>query len=161
MSEEGHVLAVCLSRRKGVPKEPVEESRLLAEHGLEGDAHAGTRRRQVSLLCQVSADKVRARGLDVGPGAFAENLLVGGLRPEDFPLGMRFRVGDEALLEVTQVGKECHHGCAIREATGDCVMPREGIFARVVKAGPVRPGHAVRLVDETTKRGDANHDGTA
>ncbi|MFO7958764.1 MAG: MOSC domain-containing protein [Candidatus Brocadiia bacterium] len=150
MSDEGRLLAVCLSRRKGETKTPVEEARLVVDHGLEGDAHAGTGR-QVSLLCQASADKIRDHGLDVGPGDFAENLLVSGLRPENFPVGSRFRVGEEAVLQVTQIGKECHQGCAIREATGDCVMPREGIFARVITGGTVRPGDAVRPGDGTTK----------
>jgi len=148
MSDEGRVLAVCLSRRKGETKTPVEQGRLVVDHGLEGDAHAGTGR-QVSLLCQFSADKVR--GLDIGPGDFAENLLVSGLHPEHFPVGKPFRVGDEALLEVTQIGKECHGDCTIREATGDCVMPREGIFARVIIGGAVRPGDPVRPLDGTTK----------
>ncbi len=159
MTEKGRLLSVCLSRRKGIPKEPVGQGRLLPEHGLEGDAHAGTGR-QVSLLCQASADKVRAQGLAIAPGDFAENLLVGGLRPEDLPLGATFRVGETVLLEVTQIGKECHRGCAIREATGDCVMPREGIFARVVEGGVVRPGDTVRPVHGTTKNARANRNDT-
>jgi MOSC domain-containing protein YiiM len=128
----------------GETKRPVPEGRLVAEHGLEGDAHAGTGR-QVSVLCRESVEKIRRRGLDVHPGDFAENLLVGGLGPADFPLGAQFRVGDGALLEVMQIGKECHKDCAIRRQIGDCVMPREGIFARVLQGGAVRPGDAVEV----------------
>ena len=110
------------------------------QHGLEGDAHAGTGR-QVSLLCQDSIRKIKEMGLEVGPGDFAENLTVAGLTAADFRLGLLVRVlgqdGEEsALLQVTQIGKECHADCAIRRQIGDCVMPREGIFARVLKAGP-------------------------
>ena len=138
------MLAVCLSERVGETKKPVPEGRLVAEHGLEGDAHAGTGR-QVSVLCRESVEKIRRRGLDVRPGDFAENLLVEGLGPADFPLGAQFRVGDGALLEVMQIGKECHRDCAIRRQIGDCVMPREGIFARVLQGGAVRPGDAVEV----------------
>lgn len=149
MAKQGKVAAVCISRQKGQTKKSVDEARLRPDYGVEGDAHAGTGR-QVSLLCRESADKIRAAGLEIGPGDFAENLLVEGLAPDDFELGVRFRLrdeqtGDQALLEVTQIGKECHEGCAIREAVGDCVMPREGVFARVLRGGAVRPGAAVIL----------------
>jgi MOSC domain-containing protein YiiM len=149
LSKSGEVLAVCISTRKGVPKTPVQKGRLVQGHGLDGDAHAGTER-EVSLLCQKSADKVRAQGLDVGPGDFAENLLLSGLEAEDFGIGLRLRIttgGEEALLEVSQIGKECHAACAIREQTGDCVMPREGIFARVVQGGPVHAGSTIEVLD--------------
>lgn len=160
MSKSGQVLAVCTSTRKGVPKTPVGEGRLLENHGLEGDAHAGTGR-QVSLLCDSSARKVREQGLQVGPGDFAENLLVSGLNAEDFGVGTRIRIYGRggpptglsasersALLEVTQIGKECHADCAIRRQTGDCVMPREGIFAKVLKGGPVRADDVLEIVDD-------------
>jgi MOSC domain-containing protein YiiM len=149
MGRTGAVLAVCISTAKGTPKAPVAEGRLLEGHGLEGDAHAGTER-EVSLLCRASADKVRTKELDPGPGDFAENLLVDGLAAEDFTLGARIRLttdGEEALLEVTQIGKECHADCAIRRLTGDCVMPREGIFAHVLEGGPVRPGTLLELTE--------------
>jgi MOSC domain-containing protein YiiM len=144
MPGTGKLIAVCRSERVGEAKKPVPEGRLVVEHGLEGDAHAGTGR-QVSLLCQESAEKVRRRGLEVHPGDFAENLLVEGLSPGDFALGSCVRVGESALLEVMQIGKECHQGCAIRRLTGDCVMPREGVFARVLAGGAVRPGDAVEV----------------
>ncbi|KPK62749.1 MAG: hypothetical protein AMK73_05705 [Planctomycetes bacterium SM23_32] len=149
MAKRGDVLAVCISTAKGTPKTPIAAGRLMEGRGLAGDAHAGTER-EVSLLCRASADKVRRQGLEVGPGAFAENLLVDGLTAEDFAVGTRIRLtqgADEALLEVTQIGKECHADCAIREQTGDCVMPREGIFARVVRGGPVRPGARLELLE--------------
>ena len=152
MAKTGKILAVCLSEQVGETKKPVREGRLAVDHGLEGDAHAGTGR-QISLLCQESAEKIRARGLEIQPGDFAENLLLDGLGPEDFALGTRIRiggsdrirVGTSALLEVMQIGKECHRDCAIRQQIGDCVMPREGIFARVLAGGVVRPGDAVEV----------------
>lgn len=149
ISKNGEVIAVCISTCKGVPKTPMSEGRLIEDHGVEGDAHAGTGR-QVSLLCEESIRKVRQQGLELGPGDFAENLTIGGLSPEDFAVGLRLhiRTGEEqALLEVTQIGKECHAACAIRRQTGDCAMPREGIFARVVKGGPVRAGSIIEVTD--------------
>jgi MOSC domain-containing protein YiiM len=150
VTRKGTVLAVSISRRKGERKTPVQEAMLLADHGVEGDAHAGTGR-QVSLLCESSVCRMREAGYEIGPGDFAENILVDGLEPALFSPGVRVSIADPisgsgALLEVTQIGKECHAGCAIRELTGDCVMPREGVFARVLRGGRVRPGHRVELV---------------
>ena len=150
MTKRGAVLEVCISTEKGQPKEPLAEGRLIADYGLEGDAHAGTQR-QVSLLCEGSVAKLRRQGMEIRPGDFAENLLISGLAPADFDLGLRLRVGGDgpdsgALLEVTQIGKECHKGCAIRERIGDCMMPREGIFARVLRGGPVRAGSLIELL---------------
>ena len=150
MGRKGKVAEVCISTRKGEPKTPVGRGRLVEGHGLEGDAHAGTHR-QVSLLCQESIHKIRRMGLEVGPGDFAENLTVGGLGAEDFEPGDRIRIhgpaaGRGALLEVTQIGKECHSGCAIRDAVGDCVMPREGIFARVVRGGTIQVGDVLEVL---------------
>ena len=132
MSKVGTIEAVCISDRKGIPKTPVEEIRLVQEHGVEADAHAGSDR-QVSLLCRSSIDKMRALGLDVGPGAFAENLTIDGLTPEDLLLGTQLAIGAEVLVEVTQIGKECHTGCAIRQQTG-----KSGRF-------PMATGQAGRL----------------
>jgi len=159
MGRAGRVVEVCLSQGKGGPKRPVGAGRLVEDYGLEGDGHAGTER-QVSILCQRSADKVRAAGLEVGPGDFAENLLVDGLGPADFVPGARVHLRprdgrDGPLLEVTQIGKECHTGCAIREAVGDCVMPREGIFARVLRGGPVARGDAVEVARPRDEHDDA------
>ncbi len=142
----GKVIAVCISERTGTQKTPVGRGTLVVGHGLEGDAHAGPWHRQVSLLARESADKIRAKGLDVGPGDFAENILTEGIALLSLPVGTRLRVGAEALLEVTQIGKECHTGCAVRRLTGDCVMPREGIFARVLRGGIVEEGDPIEVV---------------
>ncbi len=133
------VVAVSISATKGVKKDNVTESRVLVNFGLEGDAHAGDWHRQVSLLAVESIDKMRQRGLDLKSGDFAENLTTQGIDLPLLPVGTRLRIGEEVELEVTQIGKACHHGCAIKQAVGDCVMPREGIFARVVRGGIVHP----------------------
>ena len=154
--KQGTVLAVCLSEKTGTRKTNVGWARLVVEHGLEGDAHAGPWHRQVSFLAQESADKVRgadkvrAQGLEIGPGDFAENILTAGLELFSLPLGTRLRVGPEVLVEVTQIGKECHTGCAIRQLTGDCVMPREGIFARVLRGGIVQTGDIVEVDEQSS-----------
>lgn len=145
--EAGKVLAVCISERKGTMKHPVPEIQLRAEHGSEGDAHAGPWHRQVSLLATESVAPMRAVLSDLPAGAFAENILTGGLALKALPIGTRLRVGG-ALLEVTQIGKECHKDCAIRQQVGDCVMPREGIFARVRTGGAVRPGDPITIEGE-------------
>ena len=145
--EAGKVLAVCISERKGTMKHPVPEIQLRAEHGIEGDAHAGHWHRQVSLLATESVAPMRAVLPDLPAGAFAENILTGGLALKALPIGTRLRVGG-ALLEVTQIGKECHKDCAIRQQVGDCVMPREGIFARVRTGGTVRPGNQITIEGE-------------
>lgn len=147
MSKHGLVVAVSVSRQKGVVKHNVPEAVLKVEHGLEGDAHAEGGRRQVSLLALESIEKMRAQGAAVNPGDFAENLTVQGLALDQLPLGTRLRVGPEAELVITQIGKACHKGCAIRELVGDCIMPREGIFARVIRGGVVRPGDAIEVLD--------------
>ena len=142
----GRILAVSLSDQKGVSKHNIPGGRLVADHGLEGDAHGGSGR-QVSLLAQESIDKMIALGAAVSAGDFAENLTVTGLEVMRLPIGARVRVGLEAVLEITQIGKACHKGCAIREQVGDCVMPREGVFARVLKGGEVKPGDLIEVLD--------------
>ncbi len=136
------VVAVCVSEQKGERKKPVPSVELRVDHGIVGDAHAGNWHRQVSLLARESIDKMRALGLEVTTGDFAENITTSGINLVALPVGQRLRVG-EALLEVTQIGKECHTRCAIYQQAGDCVMPKEGIFARVLEAGLVRPGDEV------------------
>ena len=126
-------------------KKPAGSGTLLEEIGLEGDGHAGFGRRQVSLLAVESIEKMRARGLDVGPGDFAENVTTSGVDLVSIPIGTRLRMG-ETLLEVSQIGKVCHSRCAIFEQAGDCVMPREGIFARVLAGGDVRAGDLVEVL---------------
>ena len=138
----GTVVAVNISEAKGERKTPVPEVTLRAEHGIEGDAHAGAWHRQVSLLAQESIDKMRDMGLDVTAGDFAENITTTGLDVASLPLGTTLQLG-EALVEVTQIGKECHARCAIYHQAGDCVMPREGIFVRVLVGGRVAAGDAV------------------
>ncbi len=136
------IVAVCISEKKGERKKPVESADLQPEHGIVGDAHAGEWHRQVSLLAQESIDKMRAMGLDVSAGDFAENITTSGIDLVSLPVGARLQVG-EALLEVTQIGKECHARCSIYYQAGDCVMPREGIFTRVLSGGSIRPGDRV------------------
>ena len=140
----GKIVAVCISENKGERKKPVDSVELRENHGIVGDAHAGDWHRQVSLLAIESIDKMRQLGLDVTTGDFAENLTVEGIDLPGLPIGTRLAVG-KALLEVTQIGKECHTRCAIYHQAGDCVMPREGIFARVLRGAVVRPGDEVAL----------------
>jgi len=142
----GRIVAVSISDRKGVVKHNVPEALLVVEHGLEGDAHAGSGR-QVSLLAKESIDKMLALGAKVQSGDFAENITVQGLEVMALPVGTRLEVGPEAELEITQIGKACRKGCAIREQVGDCVMPREGVFARVLRGGIVKPGDRIEVVD--------------
>jgi len=139
------VLAVCISENKGERKKPVEAVELRENHGIVGDAHAGEWHRQVSLLAQESIDKMRALGLDVTAGDFAENITTSGIDLVSLPIGTRLQVG-ETLLEVTQIGKECHTRCAIFYQAGDCVMPKEGIFVRVITGGLIRPGDEIRTL---------------
>ena len=146
MNEKGHVIAVCISSRKGVPKRPVDVGRLKENLGVEGDAHAGTPQRQVSLLCLSSIEKMRAMGAEVGPGDFAENLTISGCDSGDFRVGSVVRLSQGPVLRVTQIGKECHSGCAIFELLGKCVMPKEGIFARVLQGGAVRAGDWLEVI---------------
>ncbi len=141
----GKVIAVCVSDAKGERKTPVAEVVLREEHGIVGDAHAGDWHRQVSLLAMESIRKIQALGLEVGTGDFAENITTEGIDLPALPAGTRIALGD-TLLEVTQIGKECHTRCAIYHQAGDCVMPREGIFARVLRGGEVRPGARVEVL---------------
>jgi len=148
MEEEGQIVAVCLSTTKGEKKRPVEGGMLEAGHGLVGDAHAGSDR-QVSLLAVESIEEIRRRGLQVSPGDFAENLTTEKLALHTLPIGSRLRIGPEAVVEITQIGKECHEPCAIFYQSGTCVMPTHGVFARVLRGGPVRPGDRIEvLLDE-------------
>lgn len=141
----GSVLAVCVSLNKGERKTPVPAIELVPEHGVAGDAHAGEWHRQVSLLAQESIDKMRALGLSVSAGDFAENITTTGIDLVSLPIGTRLSLGS-ALLEVTQIGKECHTRCAIFYQAGDCVMPKEGIFARVLSGGVVTAGTEILLI---------------
>lgn len=143
----GKIVAVCTSPRKGMRKKNVGQGLLVEEHGLEGDAHTGSWHRQVSLLALESIHKMQAMGLDVGPGDFAENITTEGMDLVSLPVGARLKIGDQAMGEVTQIGKECHTRCAIYHQAGDCVMPKEGIFIRVLNGGPVKVGDTVEVVE--------------
>lgn len=140
----GTVVAVCISSEKGVKKNPVDVVSVVPGHGIEGDAHAGVWHRQVSLLAEESIGKMRALGLELSPGDFAENITTRGIELSELPLGTRLVV-NTVELEVTQIGKECHTGCEIRKLVGDCIMPREGIFARVITGGEIRPGDTIKV----------------
>jgi len=144
-------VAVCLSEKKGLQKAAVEHGDLVVGHGLQGDAHAGSWHRQVSLLDDADVDMMRAKGLTLAPGAFGENLVVRGLDLGALSIGARIRVGPNALLQITQRGKECHTRCAIYRQAGDCIMPRLGLFARVRRGGHVEAGDPVMVKPELNR----------
>jgi len=146
------VSAVCISEIKGVVKTPVGEIFVKQNYGIVGDAHAGDWHRQVSLLADESVDKLRDKIPELPAGVFAENILTHGICLYDLPIGTKLRVGG-VLLEVTQIGKECHNSaCAIKKQTGDCVMPREGIFAVVLEEGTVKPGDEIQIIENAECR---------
>ena len=138
----GKLIAICTSRKKGTEKTAVDSAFLKKDHGIEGDAHGGNWHRQVSLLALEKIEEFRSRGAEVAFGAFGENLVVEGFDLRILPVGTKLRIGD-AILEITQIGKECHSRCAIYEMVGDCIMPREGVFAKVLEGGMIRPGDPV------------------
>ena len=140
------VIAVSISTKKGVKKENVPSVRLVVGHGVQGDAHAGDWHRQVSLLGIESIEKMKALGANVGPGDFAENITISGLDLLSLPLGAKIRIGEAAVLELTQIGKECHKGCAIMKQVGDCIMPREGVFFIVCEEGEVKAGDRIEFL---------------
>ena len=144
------VTSVNISEKKGTVKHPVEEARLLPHHGIVGDAHAGDWPRQVSMLAEESVDKLRDLLPQLKAGAFAENINTVGIDLKSLPVGTRLQIGT-AVAEVTQIGKECHNDCAIKKATGTCVMPTEGIFAAVLQEGTVRAGDPVEIIEEAAE----------
>lgn len=139
------VVAVCISEKKGERKKPVDAVNIIENHGISGDAHAGDWHRQISLLAEESIDKMRAMGLDVTSGDFAENITTKGINLLSLPIGSHIGIGN-TVLEITQIGKECHTRCAIYYQAGDCVMPKEGIFAKVITGGVIAPGEEIRQV---------------
>ena len=142
------IIAVCRSEKKGTKKKPVAAVTIKENFGVAGDAHAdGATHRQVSLLAIESIDKMRRLGFDLQPGDFAENITTEGIDWVSMPVGTKISLGDGVLLEMTQIGKECHAACAIRKQVGDCIMPREGIFARVIRGGTVRPGDTIETAE--------------
>jgi len=146
--QRGKVLAVNISEEKGTKKTNIGSCALLKDFGLKDDAHAGPWHRQVSLLANESIEKMRAMGLNVGFGDFAENITTEGVDLVHLPIGTTIRIGESVLLRVTQIGKECHTRCAIYYQAGDCVMPTEGIFAEVVKEGKVKVGDEIIIQDQ-------------
>jgi MOSC domain-containing protein YiiM len=148
------IITVCKSKEKETKKKAVASNTLRENYGLVGDAHAdsGTHR-QVSLLAIESINKMRSLGLNVGPGDFAENLTVEGIDLVSLPVGTRLGIGDEIVLEISQIGKECHNGCSIFQQAGKCIMPEEGIFARVIRGGLVKPADTIKVKDEERQDG--------
>lgn len=147
----GKLIAICTSEKKGTQKQQVESAVLREDYGIEGDAHAGNWHRQVSLLGLEKIEAFRERGAEVEFGAFGENLVIEGFDFRNLPVGTRFRIGD-VLLEMTQIGKECHTHCAIYHMVGDCIMPREGVFAKVLEGGEVKVGDEVTEIQPDPNR---------
>ena len=143
----GNVLAVCVSTEKGTQKQNVGTAVFVEDWGIEGDAHAGKWHRQVSLLSHEKIEAFRARGAQVEDGAFGENLVVSGIDFRSLPLGTEFQCND-VVLELTQIGKECHNGCEIYKIMGDCIMPREGVFTRVLHGGSISVGDTLRILED-------------
>lgn len=142
---QGSVVAVCISEKKGTQKINVNEAEFKTDHGIQGDAHAGNWHRQVSFISLEKVDEFRARGAEVQDGAFGENLVVKGIDFKALPIGTRFKCGD-VEFEMTQIGKECHSRCAIYHKMGDCIMPREGVFATVLSSGTIKVGDILEVV---------------
>ena len=146
----GKIIAVSISKKRGEKKKNVSEARLIEDHGIEADAHAGSGHRQLSLLASESIKKILDKGLDVSPGDFAENITTEGIDLTGLVKGDRLRIGAEAVVEITQIGKKCHSRCHIYDAVGECVMPDEGVFAKVICGGKIVPGD--KLINKTGKR---------
>lgn len=140
----GKLLSICISKARGTEKQPVPQATLIENFGILGDAHAGDWHRQISLLSAERIADFNARGAQVQDGAFGENLIVSGINCKTLPVGTQLQCGN-ALLEITQIGKECHSHCAIFARVGDCIMPREGVFARVLRGGDIRPGQELTV----------------
>jgi MOSC domain-containing protein YiiM len=140
------IVSIAVSRKKGTRKVPVEEAKLLKNHGLIGDAHAGEWHRQVSFLASESIEKARKNGLNVTFGDFAENIATLGIDWVNLPIGSRVKLGNSVEVEISQIGKECHKKCAIFYQAGDCIMPREGVFARVITGGTICCGDRIELL---------------
>ena len=141
------IVSIAISKKKGTRKTPVEEAFISKDHGLEGDAHAGKWHRQVSFLSSESIEGVKDQGLDVTFGDFAENIATVGVDWKALPLGTRVKLGEAVIVEITQIGKECHNKCAIYYMAGDCIMPREGVFARVLEEGTIHRGDEIQILD--------------
>ena len=143
----GEIIAICISEKRGTQKKRIPEAEFVEDWGIKGDAHVGKWHRQVSLLSHDKIEAFRARGAEVADGAFGENLVVEGFDFAKMAVGTRFRCND-VILELTQIGKECHNGCEIFKKMGDCIMPREGVFTRVLHGGIVREGDELVVLEE-------------
>ena len=143
----GIIKGICISKERGTEKHEVAEAGFVKDWGIQGDAHAGKWHRQVSLLSHEKIEAFRARGAEVADGAFGENLVVAGIDFRSLPLGTRFQCND-VVLKLTQIGKECHNGCAIYQAMGECIMPREGVFAQVLHGGTISVGDTLRILPD-------------
>jgi len=141
------IISIAISKKKGTRKTPVQSVHLIENHGIENDAHAGPWHRQVSLLAMEDIQSMQAKGVDVDFGDFAENIATSGIDLPNLPIGTRLRLGDNVLLEITQIGKECHNKCAIYYQAGDCIMPKKGIFARVIRGGKISCNEAIEIID--------------
>lgn len=141
----GKVMAICISEKRGTQKVNIKEGKFIEDFGIEQDAHAGKWHRQVSLISYEQIEAFKARGAQVEPGAFGENLIVEGFDFKNMPVGTIFKCKD-VELEMTQIGKQCHHHCQIYNQVGDCIMPREGVFARVVKGGTIKVGDEMEVI---------------
>ena len=139
MNNKAEIVAISISKKKGISKQNIESALLEKEHGIVGDAHSGSER-QVSLLALESIEKMKEKGVNVKPGDFAENITTQGIDLSKLTPGIRLKIGKDVVLEITQIGKECHQRCDIYYQAGDCIMPREGIFARVLQSGTIKPG---------------------
>lgn len=144
---DARILAISISEKKGQKKHNIPQAELITNFGMKGDAHAGKWHRQISLLNISSIDTMRQKGADVKPGDFAENITVTGLVVYKLPIGSKLRLGSDVLLEVTQIGKECHSGCEIFKQIGSCIMPTQGIFARVLKGGLIHVNDTITIED--------------
>ncbi len=147
-TSDGRIVAVSISPKKGVKKTNILLGNLIENYGLENDAHAGDWHRQLSLLAIESISKIRKKGLDVNPGDFAENITTKGIKLWELPVGTRLKLGKDVLVEVTQIGKECHNRCAIFKQVGDCVMPREGVFVKVLRGGTIKNGDDIVVLSK-------------
>ncbi len=148
MTKNGYIEAICVSAEKGTVKIPINKAEFVADHGIQGDAHAGKWHRQVSLLAGESIDRLKKQIPELRQGAFAENIITRNLDFKNAAVGYGIRIGGDILLKITQIGKECHHGCAIKQQTGECIMPSKGIFAQVVNGGTAKPGDSIELITE-------------
>ena len=151
----GKIVAICISEKKGVQKKDIKRCKLIENHGLEGDAHAGSWHRQISLLSKEARLVMENKGVKLNDGDFGENLLTEGIDFAEIKVGNKLRLGKDALVRITQIGKECHDRCNIYYQVGDCIMPREGIFAKVLKGGEIKIDDDIEFLND--KGGSSNN----